>query len=86
VQRNPHPTPTVGRIVHYVSYGTPHGEYTSTCRAAMITEVAGPGRPGGVGVPDVALAVFNPTGLFFNPHCSHSDTPTGGTWHWPEQV
>jgi hypothetical protein len=31
--------PTVGRIVHYVSYGTPGGEYTSQCRAAIITEV-----------------------------------------------
>jgi len=31
--------PSVGRIVHYVSYGTPGGEYTSQCRAATITEV-----------------------------------------------
>lgn len=32
--------PSVGRIVHYVSYGTPGGEYTSECRAAIITEVS----------------------------------------------
>lgn len=32
-------TPTVGRIVHYVSYGTPGGEYPSVCRMAHITEV-----------------------------------------------
>lgn len=32
-------TPSVGRIVHYVSYGTPGGEYASQCRAAVITEV-----------------------------------------------
>lgn len=31
--------PSIGRIVHYVSYGTPGGEYTSQCRAAIITEV-----------------------------------------------
>lgn len=31
--------PTVGRSVHYVSYGTPDGEYTSQCRAATVTEV-----------------------------------------------
>ena len=31
--------PTVGRIVHYVSYGTPGGEYHSKCRAAVIVEV-----------------------------------------------
>lgn len=33
------PTPSVGRIVHYVSYGTPGGEYTSQCRAAKVAEV-----------------------------------------------
>lgn len=31
--------PSVGRMVHYVSYGTPGGEYASQCRAATITEV-----------------------------------------------
>lgn len=54
--------PSVGRIVHYVSYGTPGGEYKSECRAAMITELTGdPDHPDQVG-----LAVFNPTGQFFN--------------------
>jgi hypothetical protein len=32
-------TPSVGRIVHYTSFGTPGGEYTSQCRAAVIAEV-----------------------------------------------
>lgn len=31
--------PSVGRIVHYRSYGTPGGEYLPECRAAIITEV-----------------------------------------------
>lgn len=31
--------PSVGRIVHYVSYGTPGGEYTSQCRAAIVSAV-----------------------------------------------
>lgn len=31
--------PSVGRIVHYVSYGTPGGEYESKCRSATVTEV-----------------------------------------------
>lgn len=31
--------PSVGRIVHYVSYGTPGGEYPPACRAAMVTDV-----------------------------------------------
>ena len=32
-------TPSVGRIVHYTSFGTPGGEYTKQCRAAIVTEV-----------------------------------------------
>jgi hypothetical protein len=83
--------PTVGRIVHYTSYGTPNGEYTSVCRAAIITEVH-PLPPGELGMPDVALTVLNPSGIFFNPHCNHSDAVDedgehhGGTWHWPERA
>ena len=34
--------PSVGRIVHYVSYGTLGGEYGKECRAAVVTEVSGP--------------------------------------------
>lgn len=30
--------PSVGRIVHYVSYGTKNGEYTPECRAGIVTE------------------------------------------------
>ena len=54
--------PSVGRIVHYVSYGTPGGEYNSLCRAAIVTEVTEH--------PDAdmtsGLCVLNPTGQFFN--------------------
>lgn len=71
--------PSVGRIVHYVSYGTPGGEYTSECRAAIITEV---GQQGEVG-----LCVLNPTGLFLNRSVPYeSDAENGGTWHWPERT
>jgi hypothetical protein len=31
--------PSIGRVVHYTSYGTPGGEYSSQCRAAIVTEV-----------------------------------------------
>ena len=72
--------PSVGRIVHYVSYGTPNGEYKSVCRAAIITEV-----------PDdsmaVSLMVANPTGLFFKDGIMHDSTENqAGTWHWPERT
>ncbi|PZH18767.1 hypothetical protein C1I97_03455 [Streptomyces sp. NTH33] len=82
--------PTVGRIVHYVSYGTPGGEYTSQCRAAIITGVhpsEGEGSLANFSGPEtVSLAVLNPEGMFFNQVCRHSEgAQTGGTWHWPER-
>jgi hypothetical protein len=64
-------TPSIGRIVHYVSYGTPGGEYKSECRAAVITEVTG---------DTVGLRVLNPTGQFFNQGCQYHDgAETPGT-------
>ena len=81
------PKPSVGDMVHYVSYGTPGGEYGQECRAAKVTEV-----PSGVPGPQtVGLCVFNPTGIFFNRSvpCGKGDAPcvagqlTGGSWHWP---
>lgn len=57
--------PSVGRIVHYVSYGTPGGEYTSQCRAAIVTEVE-LGVPQSLGGERVGLAVLNPTGIFLH--------------------
>lgn len=84
------PVPSVGRIVHYVSYGTPGCEYTKECRAAIVTETHGADSLGEV----VSLAVLNPRGLFFAERCAqggqlHGDDPSaayGGSWHWPERV
>lgn len=71
--------PSVGRDVHYVSYGTPGGEYPSVCRAAKITDV----HEDNV----VSLCVFNPDGLFFNKRVEYDPSGVrGGTWHWPERV
>ncbi len=70
--------PSIGRIVHYVSYGTPGGEYPSVCRAAIITAVADSGL--------VDLCVLNPEGFFFNKNVPlDSRDKYGGTWHWPER-
>lgn len=89
--------PTVGRIVHYVSYGTPGGEYASECRAAVVTAV-------GSSDYEISLCVLNPTGLFFNHGVEedqgeveerpipdtdliqHVTKHRGGTWHWPERA
>jgi hypothetical protein len=75
----------VGRVVHYVSYGTPKGEFTSQCRAATVTEVD-PADPDRIG-----LCAINPTGLFFHPlvagGCRYDEGgSSGGSWHWPERV
>ena len=77
--------PSVGRIVHYVSYGTPGGEHASECRAAVVTAV----QPGGGKIlqETVSLAVLNPTGMFFNEGLVQDEgSHRGGTWHWPERV
>jgi hypothetical protein len=83
--------PTVGRIVHYTSYGSPvdeNGEqrYKARCRAAIVTQTL----EGFMGLPLAGLAVLNPSGVFFefgaqqDPAGCASDK--GGTWHWPERV
>lgn len=77
--------PSVGRVVHYVAYGTPGGEFPAGVhRAAIITEIYGPQESPS---SSVGLCVINPTGLFFK--ASIAFDPTGqapGTWHWPEYV
>jgi hypothetical protein len=80
------PTPSVGRIVHYQSFGTPKGEYRSECRAAMITApfVTDPDIPA---LRDtVSLAVFNPDGIFLKGGIHYDENKAGGTWHWPEML
>jgi hypothetical protein len=91
--------PSVGRIVHYRSHGTPPAAdgtqaYTAECRAAVITAVHDSDPVPENGVPYVDLFVMNPTGVFLNQQCryEHEDNgpdegkPRGGTWHWPERV
>jgi hypothetical protein len=83
--------PSVGRMVHYVAYGTPGGEFPAgICRAATITEVYEGGNmpPNGTVIQIneqghatiVGLCVLNPTGLFFNrgiPYDGGSETSVG---------
>jgi len=90
--------PTVGRVVHYVSHGTPVNPdgsqaFTSECRAAIVTEVTeaevNEQNPAGDGTfrQAVGLAVLNPTGQFFNRGVlEDEDGHAGGTWHWPERA
>ena len=79
--------PSIGRVVHYVSYGTPGGEYGKECCAAIITALQGAQDD-----PEaVSLTVFNPEGMFLNQRVrheahQHGEPLVGGTWHWPEMV
>lgn len=87
--------PSVGRIVHYVAYGTPGGEFPAgSCRAAVITEVPTLKMGGdsdlvvddaGI-VTTVSICVLNPTGLFFNRGIQYDPDKKPGTWHWPERT
>jgi hypothetical protein len=77
--------PSVGRIVHYVAYGTPGGEFPAgVCRAAIVTEIYQPSD--GYPVDAVGLCAVNPTGLFFNRGIAPDGAKRPGTWHWPERV
>jgi hypothetical protein len=74
-------SPTVGRIVHYVSRGTRRGEEPEgQCLAAIVTAVAEGGA-------HVSLTVFKPSGLTMREGVVEdpSPTPATGTWHWPER-
>lgn len=72
--------PSVGRVVHYVSFGTPKGEFVPAHRAAIVTEVS-PTNPS-----VIKVCVLNPTGIFFSEWLSNDEvSSTGGTWHWPER-
>lgn len=85
--------PTVGRIVHYQAYGSPNGEYKSEPRAAIVTQVLENTTTEGAEnqqtegwVPNVGLAILNPTGMFFNPSIPYSAEPKAGHWSWPPKA
>ncbi|MEV3895283.1 hypothetical protein [Streptomyces anulatus] len=90
----------IGRMVHYVSHGTPvradgTQAYVATRRAAIVSEV-------NVEEPhQVGLNVQNPTGVLhrslaeggnflYQPGGVGCSLPPeerrGGTWHWPDRV
>lgn len=82
--------PSVGRIVHYQSHGSPNGQHKSEPRAAIITAVRE--APNGTLVEAaptgqvVDLCVLNPTGMYFDRETPFSETPKPGCWNWPARV
>ncbi|MFC5930906.1 hypothetical protein D6T64_11995 [Cryobacterium melibiosiphilum] len=73
--------PTIGRIVHYQSYGTPGGEFLPLPRAAIVTAVTSDGE-----FPAASLCILNPIGMFFNEDVPFSEEPAPGCWNWPPRV
>lgn len=69
--------PTVVHAVHYVSAGHSLGTYSSTCRAAIVTDVKD--------ATTISVAVFAQHGIFFYDNITYDDGKAGGTWHWPER-
>jgi hypothetical protein len=74
--------PSIGRIVHYQSFGTPGGEHPSKPTAALITDVE---EIPGYGL-SVSLCVFYPNGHSFKPGVHFSKDPKPGHWSWPPRV
>lgn len=78
---------TVGRMVHYVAYGTPGGEYAAGAhRAAIIAELVNYGIAEFEKSPEVTLLVINPTGIHFHTARFDDQEKKPGTWHWIEQA
>jgi hypothetical protein len=84
-------TPRLNDLVHYRSFGTPRGEYSSVCRAALVTAVEpvdeGTRQQAEIETWDyipheVHLFVMNPTGSFFNRSWQDEANHRGGTWHY----
>lgn len=69
--------PQIGSIVHYMSYGTPGGEFKPEVRPAIVVEVKGEGV--------IAATVFQPQGFYFN-KLRFAEEPTPGHWNWPPAV
>lgn len=73
--------PSCGRIVHYVAFGTPGGEYKpGQCRPAIVTEV------NDIATENIKATIFQTEGAFTKQSLPHDEGRAPGTWHWPEQV
>lgn len=71
--------PSIGRIVLYQRHGSPNGQHTSEPSPAIVTAVHAPSDA-------VSLAIFNPTGLYFQTVVEHDEKAAPGTWRWPPRV
>ncbi|MFC8859322.1 hypothetical protein [[Kitasatospora] papulosa] len=77
------PTPTVGRIVHYVDWQEfGDGPRPGPCRAAIVTNVIEQDTTDAY----ADLTIFEPNGFRLDGAVRNDETrTTGETWHWPER-
>lgn len=82
--------PSVGRIVHYQTYGTPGGEHAPEPIAAIITKVHDIQTQEGelVAADVVDLFAIYPNSTSHKSGVLHAsdDAPTPGMWNWPPRV
>lgn len=72
--------PSIGRVVHYQTFGTADGSIPSEVTAAIITKVHT--------VHDgmVDLCVLYSNGMSFKQGIPFSLEPLNGAWNWPPRV
>lgn len=68
--------PSIGRRVHYQTYGTPGGEHVPEPTAADITYVHGSNQR-------VDLFVIYRNGTSHKSDVPFAEKPTPGHWNWP---
>lgn len=71
----PTPKATIGRVVHYMRYGTPAGEHKAEPSPAIITQIIDEESQ------KCQLFVMNPNGVYFNP-TPYSEEYKPGHWSW----
>ncbi|AXK88837.1 hypothetical protein SAMN05421776_108232 [Nocardia farcinica] len=79
-------TPSIGRIVHFQTYGTPGGEHASEPTAAIITGVHDHDGTSQHPETRVDLFVIYPNGTSHKRAVPFSETPKAGHWSWPPRV
>lgn len=70
---------SVGRVVHYMRFGSPGGEHKPEISPAVVVKVNDEESQ------ECQLFVMNPNGVYFNP-TPFSEEPKPGHWSWPPRV
>lgn len=79
------PAPSIGRIVHFQTFGTPGGEHLPEPIAAIITGVRDMPVPQD-GQPNIDLFAIYPNGTSNKMNIPFAAEPTPGHWNWPPRV